>query len=319
MKRLLTICAVVAFLLAVSSTAKAVTWNVGPGGDFATIEVALASPDVLNGHTLLVEPGNHAGALVTKAVEIKAEGGAVINDGPVHSSGLIQGFRILADGTGATISHFTFEVDFPIMAWRADDVTINHCIMTSPVQGITNWEGNAWDISHNVINGLETACGGGIGIFIGGYSGATASNNLVAHNKITGEVVVPEGDCGGYSGPGICLMSDRRGGAAGGMLSGNRIIKNKVSLSSTRPDLVSCVGIELTDMGLEQEAPAPTSTDLADLVDNRVGFNDVRGVTGVPIALNPPEVAEYNKIDRNLGDAADNRGHGLYNPKVFLK
>lgn len=296
--------------------APSTVWHVPT--DFATIQDAIDSASVADGDTILVGPGSHAGALVDKSVVIKGEDGAVINDGPVHSSGLIQGFRLLADGSGATISHLTFEVDFPIMAWQADDVTVEHCTMISPVQGVSNWEGNGWVISHNVINGLVTASGGGIGIFIGCFNGVTANNNLVAHNKITGYAVVGEDDCGGYSGPGICLMSDRRWYSGGGTLSGNRIIHNKVSLSSTRPDLVESVGIELTDMALELGLLDEEDTPIVDLTDNKVGFNDVRGVDGIPIALNPEEVASNNKISRNLGDDTNNRGHGLH-PKEFFK
>jgi hypothetical protein len=314
MKRLLIICPVATLMLALGTTAMAVTWNVP--GDYPTIQAAIDSPDVLEGHTILVGPGNHAGATVTKAVEIKGEGGAVINDGPAHSSGLIQGFRLMAGSDGATISHLGFEVDLAVMNGAGvDEVTVDHCTFASSIQGVSNWEGTGWTISHNVINGLRTRSGGGIGIFIACYSGATANNNLVAHNKITGAVVVPEGDCGGYSTPGIALMSDRRWNRLGGTLAGNRIIKNKVSLSiivPEGPNPMESVGIELTDMGLEQETP------VTDLTDNKVGFNDVRGVIGVPIALNPPDVENENNISRNLGDDANNRGHGLH-PKVLLK
>ncbi len=321
MKKLLTICALIAIILMISGVPLAASkgpqktvWHVP--GDFDTIQDAISSLDVLDGHTILVGPGSHAGTLVTKAVEIKGEGGAVINDGPVHKSGLIQGFRILGGGSGATISHLNFEVDFPVMNGEgADAVTVEHCTMTSPIQGVSNWEGSGWTISHNVIDGLRTSSGGGIGIFIGCYSGASASDNLVSHNRITGDVVVPENDCGGYSTPGICLMSDRRGGSAGGALSGNRIIHNDVSLSITvpeGPDPMECVGIELTDQGLEQAEP------VVDLEGNKVGFNDVRDVADVPIALNPEQVEENNAISRNLGDDTNNRGHGLH-PKALLK
>lgn len=284
--------------------------------DFATIQDAIDSSSVVAGDIILVGPGNYAGALVTKAVEIKGEDGAVINDGPAHSSGLIQGFRLLAGSDGATISHLRFEVDLSIMNGGAvDDVTVEHCTFISPVQGVSNWEGDGWNISHNVINGLRTADGGGIGILIGCYWYGTANDNLVAHNKIMGQITVPEGDCGDYSGPGICLMSDRRWGFPGGTLSENRILHNKVALSSTAPGLgpglVEAVGIELTDMGLDLDPP------VTDLTDNKVGFNDVRGVVGTQIALNPLEVAEHNKISRNLSDDTPNRGHGLHPKELF--
>ncbi len=305
------------------ATAKAATWHAPD--DFETIQLAINSDDVEAGDTILVGPGIHAGAIVTKAVEIKGEGGAVINSGPMRGDRM-TGFLFLdGDGNGATISHLSFEtVLLPIYSRDTSDVTVDHCTFTSPMQGITNWNGSGWSISHNVVNGLVTDSGGGIGIFVGtwGIEG-TADDNLVAHNKITGQVVVPQdeidrynepGASPGYSVPGICLYSDGRRNPAGPM-SGNRILKNKVSLSSNNPSHHPAVGIELTDYALINENPP------ADLRDNNVGFNDVRGVSGessVPISLNPDGVADNNKISRNLGDDADNRGHGLH-PKVFFK
>jgi hypothetical protein len=285
-------------------------------GDFATIQEAIDSDDVEVGDIIVVEPGLHAGALVDKSVVIKGTGGAVIDDGPLHPAGLTMGFRLLAGSDGTKISHLQFEVDLAIMNGGAvDNVTVEHCTFTDSVQAISNWEGDNWSITHNVINGLRTRCGGGIGIFIGCYSdNSTANDNLVAHNKIMGQIVVPDDDCGGYSGPGIGLMSDRRWGRAGGTISSNRILHNKVALSSTNSTLVEAVGIELTDMGLELDPP------VHDLTDNKVGFNDVRGVDGTPIALYPDadEVAEENYISRNLGDDIPNRGHGLH-PKILFR
>jgi pectin methylesterase-like acyl-CoA thioesterase len=78
------------------STALAAEWRVP--GDFATIQAAIDSPAVAAGDVILVGPGSHAGALVTKAVDIRGEGRAVINTGPVHPSGKT---RIRRSPTGA--------------------------------------------------------------------------------------------------------------------------------------------------------------------------------------------------------------------------
>ena len=289
-----------------SKAAKSTVWQVP--GDFATIQEAISSANVLPGDTIMVGPGEHAGAIVNKAVEIKGQGGAVINDGPVHGSGLIQGFRIQSGGAGATISHLTFEVDLAIMAGASiNDVTIEHNVFNEPIQGISNWRGSGWQISYNEIIDLRTSNGGGIGILIGDYF-ATAegvNDNLVSHNKITGTLKVMNGDGGGYNGSGIVLYADFRWGASGAEeITDNRIVNNKISLTSDNSSTVDVVAIELTD-----------SRDVADcsvIFGNAIGFNDFRG-TVIQIALTPEELGNCNDISRNLGN---NRGHGLH-PSVF--
>ncbi len=250
----------------------------------------------------------------------------MINSGPAYASFMTGFYFRDGAGNGATISNLSFEtVGLPVYSRDTDDVTVGHCTMSSPCQGITNWNGNGWDISHNVINGLRTSNGGGLGIFIGtrDYEGATANNNLVAHNKVTGQVVVPQDEIdeynkgpeypeAGYSVAGICLMSDRRYGPAGPITGNSSILKNKVAISSNNPRNHPAVGIELSDLGLDQDPPVP------DIVGNKVGFNDVRGVIGTPIALYPDDsVADSNIISRNLGDDANNRGGGAH-PKVLF-
>ncbi len=332
MKKLITICAAVALMFALGTTAKAETWNVPD--DFLTIQNAIDSSDVEPGDTILVGPGgNHAGATVTKAVEIKGEGGAVINSGPeyaIYTTGFLFPWSIHGVANGAIISHLSFEtVDLPIYSRDTDDVTVEHCAFTSPMQGITNWNGNGWNISHNVINGLVTISGGGIGIFVGTRApeGSTAKNNLIAHNKITGQVVVSQEEIdrynegpaypeAGYSVPGICLMSDRRKGKPAGTISENRILKTKVDISSNNIRNHWPEGIALSDLGLIYPVPP-----VHDLLDNKVGFNDVRGmleIEGTPIDLYPDELDDSNKISRNLGDDANNRGHGVH-PQVLFE
>jgi len=119
-----------AFGLAISvanftSSAYAANWSVP--GDFATIQDAIDDASVNDGDTIRVGQGEHAGATVTKAVEIKGQGGAVINEGapgqdlqlPIDCMGIPTvyniGFRIILGGSGATISHLKFEdVAFPV-------------------------------------------------------------------------------------------------------------------------------------------------------------------------------------------------------------
>lgn len=274
MKKLLIFCLAVGFVFALNNSAMATEWNVP--GDFGTIQEAIDYADVYSGDTIFVGPGNHAGATVTKAVEIKGEDGAIINDGPAHGSGLIQGFRLLAGSDGATISHLRFEVDLVIMNGAAvDDVTVSHCTFINSVQAISNWRGSGWQISHNVITDLRTRNGGGIGILIADYLGGIVKDNVVSHNKITGTLHVYEGDGGGYCGTGIVIYADFRWGQAGAEeISNNRVVKNKISLVSDTPEVVDVVAFELTDTRDDVTAdPYPV------VFDNAIGFNDFRGTT----------------------------------------
>lgn len=310
MKKLLFVMVLLA-LLAVPSTAMAGepgnVWYVP--GDFATIQEAIDSTLVANGDTILVGPGSHAGALVTKAVEIKGEEGAVIDSGPMHPAGLSQGFRLFAGSDGTVISHLRFEVDLAIMNGAAvNDVTVTHCTFVNTIQGVSNWGGSGWMISHNEVTDLRTRNGGGIAILIGDRYATPGGleGNVVSHNRISGVLHVDPNDGGGYNGTGIVLYADFRWGFPGAIaIADNRVAHNKISLVSDTPDVVDVAAIELTD-----------SRDDADvdpvIFDNAIGFNDLRG-TALQMALTPESLADVNDISRNLGD---NRGHGLH-PSLF--
>jgi len=288
------------------SAASAADWTVP--GNFPTIQAAIDSSLVGNGDRIFVGQGNHDGALVTKGVEIKGEGGSTINSGPVHGSGLIMGFRLIAGSEGATISHLRFEVDLAIMNGAAiNNVTVTHCTFANTVQAISNWRGSSWNITHNEINDLRTINGGGIGILIGDYMGGTVQDNVVAHNKISGTLTSMDGEQGGYNGSGIVLYADFRSGMAGtSNLSFNRVVKNSVSVIDNSLS-VDMVAFEMTDTRDDINAiPYPV------IHDNSVGFNDFRG-TAVQIDLTPANLDKYNDISRNLGE---NRGQGLH-PSVF--
>ncbi len=303
MKNLLTICAAAVVILAGSST-QAAMWNVP--GDFATIQSAHDSTLVNNGDTIIVSAGNHAGAFVSKSVEIKGEDGAVINDGPLHPAGLTMGFRLLAGSDGATINHLSFTVDLAIMNGGAvDSVTVENCTFTNAIQAVSNWSGSGWLISHNIITDLRTRNGGGIGILVADYSGGVVENNVVSHNKITGTLHVDPSDGGGYAGSGIVIYADFRWGRAGAeRISANNVVKNKVSIVSDTPEVVDIVAFELTDTRV--------TPDLTIILDNTIGFNDFRG-TETQIALTPENLDTVNDISRNLGE---NRGHGAH-PSLF--
>ncbi len=305
--RLLFVLAFVLSLTLFSHVTWAASWLVP--GDFSTIQAAVDSGLVIPGDTILVEPGTHAGALVDKSVTIKGTGGAIINSGPGHSSGLIQGFRLLTGSDGATISHLTFEVDLAIMnAEAVNDVTVTQCTFNNTIQAVSNWRGSGWEISHNNIYDLRTSNGGGIGILVADYLGGIVIDNVVSHNKIRGTLHVLSGDGGGYNGSGIVLYADFRWGTGGAAaIRNNRVVKNKVSLVSDTPGVVNVAAFELTDSRDDSGLGCNV------ISANAIGFNDFRG-TADQIVLTPENLDTCNKISRNLGD---NRGHGLDHPSAF--
>jgi hypothetical protein len=278
-------------------------------GQFATIQAAVDSVSVVAGDRILVGPGDHAGAQVTKPVTIQGTGGARITSGPLHPSGRVFGFLIgaTANGAGAdgvTISHLTFAlVDLAVFSRGANDVTVSHNVFQNPIQAVTNWGGNRWDISHNVIQDLRTSNGGGIGVLVGDYQGRHVVDNLVAHNKISGALHLAANEQGGYAGSGVVLFADFRYGFPGAAsIAYNRVVKNAIALASDNSLLVDVVAFEMTD----------TQETTGVLHDNAVGFNDFRG-TANQIALTPDALDADNAISRNLGE---NRGHGAH-PSVF--
>jgi hypothetical protein len=89
-----------------------------------------------------------------------------------------------------------------------------------------------------------------------------------------------------------------------GHISFNRVVKNKVALTSSDP-----MGVDVYGIGLNEVASSNA------VKDNNIGFNDLRdSVTLNQILLSPSGLGDVNRISRNLGD---NRGHGLH-PCVFV-
>jgi hypothetical protein len=309
MKRLINLVLVLSMLLFPMTVmaASGNTWHVP--GDFATIQDAVNSPAVVAGDTIIVGSGNHAGALLTKSLEIKGKGQVVINSGPLHSSGLVQGFRLFSGSDGSSFSNLRFEVDLAIInADPVHDVTVSHNTFVNSIQAISAWRGSRWTISHNNIIDLRTRCGGGIGILIGDYGGGTVSDNVVSHNKISGTLHVSPTDCGGYQGTGLVIYADFRFGRVGTTATrDNYVTHNEVSLISDNPALVDVVAFELTDT-----RDNPNAVPYPVIFDNAIGFNDFRG-TIMQISITPADLENHNSLSRNLGN---NRGHGLH-PSVF--
>ena len=296
-------------LLLCPNVAMAKVWFVP--GDFATIADAVTSSDVVNGDEIVLGSGNHAGVFLNKSLIFRGAGQAVIDSGPAHGSGLIQGFRLMAGSDGSAFQNLIFTTDLAIInADGVDDVKVLHNTFLNSVQAVSDWRGNRWLIEHNDILDLHTRCGGGIGILIGDFAGTAGGidDNTVRHNKVKGTLHVPNGDCGGYNGSGIVLYADFRGGAAGAeAISNNVVTHNDVSVlvdNQGSVDPLDIVAFEMTD----------TRDDASELIvcGNHVGFNDWRG-TGIQVVLTPGELDSCNDISRNLGA---NRGHGLH-PTLF--
>lgn len=290
---------------ALAAPTLAADWTV-PSALHPTIQAAIDDlVFVQPGDTILVGPGDHYGALVTKRVTIKGTDGARITDGPPRY-GMSQGFRLLEESGGTTISHLTFTTGLSIMNGAAvNTVTVTQCTFLDSVQAISNWRGSDWEITHNKIVDLRTNNGGGIGVLIADYAGGVVENNVVSHNTFEGTLSMGTGELGGYNGSAIVLYADFRWGGSGtSSLAYNRVVKNKVSMVSSNPGLVDIVAFELTDT---RDDPLNTV-----IHDNLIGFNDWRG-TAQQVDFTPDELEVCNQYSRNFGE---NRGHGLH-PTVF--
>jgi nitrous oxidase accessory protein NosD len=226
-----------------------------------------------SGDTVRVKRGTYAGAIVNKAVALRADGRVIIDSGPYSHAGELQaGFLFEADGSGsgASIEGFRFvgttqfgdddgKLDFGIFSRGADDVYVARNSLTNTLQAISNNNGSGWTIEQNRITDLWTRCGSGIGIIVLGDDDVTAvTGNNVWYNEVGGTVFVSPVDCGGYDAAGILLFADFRSGAPGApSISGNVFVYNRVSLVSNAPAVVNVDGIALT---VAVEAPsAPTA------------------------------------------------------------
>jgi hypothetical protein len=302
MRLLCQLLATFAAVLLLAGSAGAAEWRVP--SDFATIQDAIDSPSVKAGDAIVVDAGAYAGATVSKAVTIRAKGGARIVDGPVVSTFGKAGFFFPGggQGSGATITGFSFAgVPLPVFSRGADDVTVNRNTLSFFLQGITNWGygswGNRWEIADNTMYNLMTSCGGGVGVLVGDYEGGTLTGNSVVRNSIRGRLRVAPGDCGGYNAPGIALYADFRGGSAGAVLQANVVSKNSVVLKSATPVLggapllVTVSGIEITDTRDDGLLPPV-------IAGNAVIYNDLR-LMDAPLSSNPDELTAANTIENN--------------------
>ena len=279
------------------------TWYVP--GDFSTIQDAVDAAS--HGDVIIVAAGEWDGAIVDKAVEIRGEDGAVINDGPAHSKWTC-GFKLISGSSGATISHFTFEgLGLPIYGLGVDDVTVEHNKIYDTMQGITNWDGDGWVIRLNVIEGIAILYNsGGIGICVGSRN-SPVSGNVVAYNKIFAEIP----DDHAFSVGGILLCTDERYGWNPGEVTNNKIIHNRVKVTGPKS-----WSIALQVIGLSEYPPPEDEVEYAKtmLYDNLVGFNVLRR-SDLFVECLPTELEEVNTISFNVPGRV--RGRPEIPPTVF--
>jgi len=288
--------AVAVAVLAWPGESWAETWEVPQ--DFATIQQAINSPDVRDGDVIEVGPGKFRGARITKSVKIRGSGYTRIVGGPRiwrgrdYEAGFLFRGPKAENGSGAEIYNFIFDgVEFPIFAsqWGAVvyGVKVQNNSIENAIQGITMWHADDWDVRYNVINNLRAVSGGGIGILVGTYSGDDAFENRVSENDITGTVTVDPADTGGYNAAGVFIVSDHRGKKVGGLVEGNFVSSNTISLVSDRPDVVPVVGVDITD--------TRGWTKRNKITENVVTNNDISG-TEHDVELTPIKLDDVNNV-----------------------
>jgi parallel beta-helix repeat protein len=259
-----------------------VTWDVSRN-HYTYIQEAIDAASA--GDTINVAAGEYAGAIVNKNVKLvgEADGSSVITSGVPFketSSTYYTAFRPEADG--CEIRNFTIncdtavDLDLAIYAIEVNDVTIDSLTINDngTIQGITNWNGSNWVITHNVISKTVASGGGGIGIFVGAKAQQQCTGNLVQYNEINATATAET-----YSCPGILVCLDLRSGgydAKDGTedVSGNQILDNTITASGANNGVGIEVGSILPDY---EEGTIAAIMAAAAVHDNIVSGNSIDG------------------------------------------
>jgi nitrous oxidase accessory protein NosD len=202
------------------SAASAAAGTLRVPAQFATIQEAVdtAAP----GDEIRVGPGEYCGAVLTKPLTLRAEGGAtIVGCAEPHHDALpslrigffLNGTASFSPASGTTITGFTFDglgvsnentdpLTFAIFARFAHHITVTHNRFVGTIQAVTNTGGDRWQITHNRFEALtlltcDGFCGGGDAIVIQSRQGDLtnpvyrAEHITIAHNDISG--AVPDG------------------------------------------------------------------------------------------------------------------------------
>lgn len=230
-------------------------------GDYATIQAAVNA--AASGDTIKVVAGEYAGAVVNKRVKLMGSDGATVIKNLPGTPTLPSrpylpiGFSLVAGADGASIAHFIFDgtdfaaelkktwpkapaaLAFGVYAKSVNDVSVQHNTVLGTIQGINNWYGDNWVISHNTVVDQGYWNGGGIGILVGSpmlSQGTPVSGNEVSYNDITGTIATDFN--GSYSMAGICLFGTQ----------GTVIQNNKVTFLNQCPTPDLAIGINVTSV-----------------------------------------------------------------------
>jgi hypothetical protein len=163
---------------------------------YPTIQAAIEA--AADGDTIMVAPGDYAGAEINKAVNIIGSqdpaNPSIITSGPYFSSYFSGAFKIKA--AGAKISYFTVQcymssLPFFLMGVYAvgvDNSAVTNMTINNPYRGIHIHEAQGWVVSNNELthNWNHPYNQNGLGIFL-----EDSSNNTIRDNKLVANGTYP--------------------------------------------------------------------------------------------------------------------------------
>ncbi len=238
---------------------------------------------VCNGGTVHVIDGGYSGAIINKSVTIlgSTTGISIISSGVPYKSGsgLESAFRLDSGADGTEIRNLTINCNattnfyFAVFSRSVDNVVIDSFEINDAVQGISNYDGNNWKITNNILTDTIASGGGGIGIMFGVRPPQDqCSGNLVKNN-----IIYADGTEAGYTAPGICLALDTRYGAYDYLTGSEEITNNEISNNLILgTGNTNEVGIEVGVIGVSGNSSKVAFT-MGMIHDNLIKNNTVDG------------------------------------------